>query len=125
MLLVLGGCAETTSSAPPRHTDSSECAEPAAPGPPPEQLSRCDIIRAMRAVKPQVDACGAFGERGVAMLDLRIDGGKITIEDIGSLNGTYVNRQPRLQLGNPLDLKDGDEIIIGKTFLKLSINPIS
>jgi hypothetical protein len=56
---------------------------------------------------------------------IRIDGGKITIEDIGSLNGTYVNRQPRLQPGTPQDLKDGDEIIIGKTFLKLSINPIS
>jgi hypothetical protein len=56
---------------------------------------------------------------------IRIDAGKITIEDIGSLNGTYVNRQPRLQPGNPLDLRDGDEIIIGKTFLKLSINPIS
>ncbi|MBV8360793.1 MAG: FHA domain-containing protein [Deltaproteobacteria bacterium] len=56
---------------------------------------------------------------------IRIDAGKITIEDIGSLNGTYVNRQPRLQPGSPLDLKDGDEIIIGKTFLKLSINPIS
>jgi hypothetical protein len=56
---------------------------------------------------------------------IRIDAGKITLEDIGSLNGTYVNRQPRLQPGSPLDLKDGDEIIIGKTFLKLSINPIS
>jgi FHA domain len=56
---------------------------------------------------------------------IRIDAGKITIEDIGSLNGTYVNRQPRLQPGAPLDLKDGDEIIIGKTFLKLAINPIS
>jgi len=56
---------------------------------------------------------------------IRIDAGKITIEDIGSLNGTYVNRQPRLQPGSPLNLKDGDEIIIGKTFLKLSINPIS
>jgi hypothetical protein len=56
---------------------------------------------------------------------IRIDAGKITIEDIGSLNGTYVNRQPRLQPGNPHDLTDGDEIIIGKTFLKLSISPIS
>src|SRR5208282_4596589 len=32
---------------------------------------------------------------------IRIDGGKITIEDIGSLNGTYVNRQPRLSPGSP------------------------
>jgi len=56
---------------------------------------------------------------------IRIEGNRVTIEDIGSLNGTYVNRQPRLQPGNPLDLKDGDEIIIGKTFLKLSISPVS
>ncbi|HEY6417394.1 MAG TPA: FHA domain-containing protein [Candidatus Binataceae bacterium] len=56
---------------------------------------------------------------------LRIDGGKITIEDIGSLNGTYVNRQPRMQPGTPVEVKSGDEIIIGKTFLKLTIEPIS
>jgi FHA domain len=56
---------------------------------------------------------------------IRIDGGKITLEDIGSLNGTYVNRQPRLQPGNPVELKSGDEIIIGKTFLKLIVDPIS
>jgi FHA domain len=56
---------------------------------------------------------------------IRIEGGKITIEDIGSLNGTYVNRQPRLQPGNPVELKTGDEIIIGKTFLKLVVEPIS
>jgi hypothetical protein len=56
---------------------------------------------------------------------LRIEDGKITIEDIGSLNGTYVNRQPRLQPGNPVELKTGDEIIIGKTFLKLTIEPLS
>ena len=56
---------------------------------------------------------------------LRIDGGKITIEDIGSLNGTYVNRQPRLSPGSPAEIKSGDEIIIGKTFLKLVVEPIS
>jgi len=56
---------------------------------------------------------------------IRIDGGKITIEDIGSLNGTYVNRQPRLSPGSPAEIKSGDEVIIGKTFLKLVIEPIS
>ncbi len=56
---------------------------------------------------------------------IRIEGGKITVEDIGSLNGTYVNRQPRLQPGSPAELKDGDEVIIGKTFLKLTVSPIS
>lgn len=56
---------------------------------------------------------------------IRIVDGKITIEDIGSLNGTYVNRGKRLQPGSPVDLKAGDEIIIGKTFLKLLVDPIS
>ena len=56
---------------------------------------------------------------------IRFEGGKITVEDIGSLNGTYVNRQPRLMPGNPVELKSGDEIIIGKTFLKLIVEPVS
>jgi hypothetical protein len=56
---------------------------------------------------------------------IRIADAKITIEDIGSLNGTYVNRQPRLAPGSPVELKTGDEIIIGKTFLKLVVEPIS
>ena len=56
---------------------------------------------------------------------LRIADGKITIEDIGSLNGTYVNRGARLQPGSPVELKAGDEVIIGKTFLKLFVDPIS
>lgn len=54
-----------------------------------------------------------------------IDGSKITIEDIGSLNGTYVNRGNRLIPGTPLEIKTGDEVIIGKTFLKLVVDPIS
>src|SRR5579885_335959 len=56
---------------------------------------------------------------------IRIADGKITVEDIGSLNGTYVNRGARLQPGSPVELKSGDEIIIGKTFLKLTIDTIS
>ena len=47
---------------------------------------------------------------------------KVTIEDIGSLNGTFVNRGLRLDPGSPVALKDGDEIIIGKTFFKISLN---
>ncbi|MCL5044883.1 MAG: FHA domain-containing protein [Deltaproteobacteria bacterium] len=56
---------------------------------------------------------------------IRVEGGKITIEDIGSLNGTFVNRQPRLQPGSPVELKSGDEVIVGKTFLRLTIEPAS
>ena len=47
---------------------------------------------------------------------------KITIEDIGSMNGTFVNRGERLEPGAPVELEDGDEIIIGKTFLKISVS---
>jgi len=46
----------------------------------------------------------------------------VTIEDIGSLNGTFVNRGRRLEPGSPAVLKDGDEIIIGKTFFKVSLS---
>ncbi len=55
----------------------------------------------------------------------RIENGKITVEDIGSLNGTYVNRGQRLQPGTPADIKNNDEVIIGKTFLKLVVEPIA
>lgn len=47
-------------------------------------------------------------------------GAELTIEDIGSLNGTFVNRGQRLEPGSPVPLKDGDEIIVGKTFFKVS-----
>jgi hypothetical protein len=56
---------------------------------------------------------------------IRLEGASITVEDIGSLNGTYVNRQPRLAPGTPHDLKDGDEIIVGKTFFKVIVEPVS
>jgi hypothetical protein len=49
-------------------------------------------------------------------------GEQVTIEDIGSLNGTFVNRGRRLEPGSPVVLKDGDEIIIGKTFFKISLS---
>jgi len=49
-------------------------------------------------------------------------GAQITIEDIGSLNGTFVNRSRRLEPGAPVELHDGDEVIIGKTFLKVALS---
>ncbi|HXG20670.1 MAG TPA: FHA domain-containing protein [Methylomirabilota bacterium] len=49
-------------------------------------------------------------------------GDQISIEDIGSLNGTFVNRGRRLEPGSPVTLHDGDEIIIGKTFLRFTLS---
>ena len=45
-----------------------------------------------------------------------------TIEDLGSTNGTYLNRGRRLIPGNPQRLENGDEIIVGKTFLRFRVN---
>lgn len=44
------------------------------------------------------------------------------IEDLGSTNGTFINRGRRLIPGSPNALNDGDEIIVGKTFLRFYIN---
>jgi FHA domain len=43
------------------------------------------------------------------------------IEDLGSTNGTFVNRGRRLLPGKRHMLQSGDEVIVGKTFLKFQI----
>jgi serine/threonine-protein kinase len=48
--------------------------------------------------------------------------GAYFIEDLGSTNGTFVNRGRRLLPGTPQVLNTGDEIIVGKTFLRFLIN---
>lgn len=47
--------------------------------------------------------------------------GQYFIEDLGSTNGTFVNRGRRLLPGKRHALQNGDEIIVGKTFLKFQI----
>jgi pSer/pThr/pTyr-binding forkhead associated (FHA) protein len=48
--------------------------------------------------------------------------GQYSIEDLGSTNGTYVNRGRRLIPGSAQLLKNEDEIIVGKTFLRFYIS---
>ena len=43
------------------------------------------------------------------------------LRDLGSTNGTFVNRGRRLLPGKRHMLQNGDEIIVGKTFLKFQI----
>jgi pSer/pThr/pTyr-binding forkhead associated (FHA) protein len=47
--------------------------------------------------------------------------GQYFIEDLGSTNGTFVNRGRRLLPGKRHMLQNGDEIIVGKTFLKFQV----
>jgi serine/threonine-protein kinase len=44
--------------------------------------------------------------------------GRFFIEDLGSINGTFLNRGRRLLPGVPQVLNEDDEIIVGKTFLR-------
>jgi serine/threonine-protein kinase len=48
--------------------------------------------------------------------------GAYFIEDLGSTNGTFINRGRRLLPGTPQVLNTGDEIIVGKTFLRFYVN---
>jgi FHA domain len=43
------------------------------------------------------------------------------VEDLGSTNGTFINRGRRLLPGDKQVLSDGDEIIVGKTFMRFHI----
>lgn len=78
---------------------------------------------AARGIFPDVDLDEVDSETKVSRRHARIfkQNNQYWIEDLGSLNGTIINRQHRLQRGQPYLLKDGDEIIVGKTFLKFSL----
>lgn len=73
---------------------------------------------------PDVDLDAHDSDAKVSRRHARIirRGGSYFIEDLGSTNGTYVNRGRRLLPGNPQALNDGDEVIVGKTFLRFQIN---
>jgi len=47
--------------------------------------------------------------------------GRYFIEDLGSTNKTVINKATKLNPHSPHELKNGDEIIVGKTFLKFTI----
>lgn len=73
---------------------------------------------------PDVDLDAHDPEAKVSRRHARIlyHGGKYSIEDLGSTNGTFVNRGRRLLPGTAQILNSGDEIIVGKTFLRFYIN---
>jgi len=52
---------------------------------------------------------------------ITLTNGQYFLEDLGSTNGTFINRGKRLSPGQRQALCDGDEIIVGKTFLRFHI----
>ncbi|MEO6654879.1 MAG: FHA domain-containing protein [Pyrinomonadaceae bacterium] len=72
---------------------------------------------------PDVDLDAHDSDAKVSRRHARIvrNNGSYFIEDLGSTNGTYVNRGRRLLPGNAQVLNDGDEVIVGKTFLRFQI----
>jgi hypothetical protein len=72
---------------------------------------------------PDVDLDADDPEAKVSRRHARITrrGDQYYIEDLGSTNGTFINRGRRLLPGDRQPLNDGDELIIGKTFLRFHV----
>ncbi|MDQ4123054.1 MAG: FHA domain-containing protein [Acidobacteriota bacterium] len=72
---------------------------------------------------PDVDLDADDPEAKVSRRHARIlrENNQFLIEDLGSTNGTFINRGRRLLPGSRQILEDGDEIIVGKTFLRFKI----
>jgi len=72
---------------------------------------------------PEIDLTNDDIEAKISRKHARIvfQEGKYHLEDMGSLNGTYINRGPRLIPGEPQEIKHNDELIMGKTFFRFEI----
>jgi hypothetical protein len=72
---------------------------------------------------PDVDLDSDDPEAKVSRRHARITrrNGQYYIEDLGSTNGTFINRGRRLLPGDRQPLRDGDEVIVGKTFLRFQV----
>lgn len=81
------------------------------------QIGRWD---ADGGVFPDIDLDADDPEAKVSRRHARITlrEGQYFVEDLGSTNGTFLNRGKRLMPGVSQPLRDGDEIIVGKTFLR-------
>jgi FHA domain len=81
------------------------------------QIGRWD---ADGGIFPDIDLDADDPEAKVSRRHARIslNNGQYFVEDLGSTNGTFVNRGKRLMPGIRQALNDGDEIIVGKTFLR-------
>lgn len=84
------------------------------------QIGRWD---ADGGIFPEIDLDADDPEAKVSRRHARImrREGEYFVEDLGSTNGTFINRGRRLLPGDRQPLRDGDEIIVGKTFLRFHV----
>jgi hypothetical protein len=84
------------------------------------QIGRWD---ADGGIFPDVDLDADDPEAKVSRRHARVirRNGQYYVEDLGSTNGTFINRGRRLLPGDRHPLRDGDEIIVGKTFLRFHV----
>lgn len=84
------------------------------------QIGRWD---ADGGIFPEIDLDADDPEAKVSRRHARImrRDGEYFVEDLGSTNGTFINRGRRLLPGDRHPLRDGDEIIVGKTFLRFQV----
>jgi serine/threonine-protein kinase len=66
----------------------------------------------------QDDAANVISRRHAK---ITVENGEFFLEDVGSVNGTYVNRGPRLMPGARQKLQNGDEVVMGRTFFTFVI----
>jgi pSer/pThr/pTyr-binding forkhead associated (FHA) protein len=52
---------------------------------------------------------------------IQVNGSNVSLEDLGSLNGTFLKSGHKLSPTERCRLKNGEEFLIGKTLLKLEI----
>ena len=71
---------------------------------------------------PEIDLESEDDDTKISRRHAQIERGglKIFVEDLGSLNGTFVNRSQRLEKGAKIELKNGDEVIIGKICMRFN-----
>ena len=76
--------------------------------------------------------CGAFPDIDLDLHDadsrvsrkhatIEMSGTQLSIIDMGSLNGTILNKVIHLEEGKPYSLQDGDEIMVGKVSLRVAL----
>lgn len=81
-------------------------------------IGRADPVTGIR---PDIDLSEVDVDRSVSRRHAKIiehDGGWAILEEVGTLNGTFVN-DTRVQTGKPFPIKDGDRVRIGLVQMKV------